>query len=63
AVFAFLEALFHRRAAEFLRTIIVALALIAAIVLLVNNIRTVLVAAALIAGIMVIVDNIRELRS
>jgi hypothetical protein len=63
AVFAFLEALFHRRAAEFLRTVVVTLALVAALVLLVNNMRTVLVGVALVAGILVIVDNIRELRS
>lgn len=63
AIFAFLEALFHRRAAEFMRTIVVLLAIMASLVLIVNNLRLVLISIACIIGILVIIDNIRELRS
>ena len=63
AIFAFLEALFHRRAAEFMRTIVVLLAIIASLVLIMNNLRLVLVSVACLIGILVIIDNIRELRS
>lgn len=63
AVFALLEALFHRRAAEFMRRIVLLLAILSSLVLIANNLRLVLISVACVIGILVIIDNIRELRT
>ncbi len=62
-IFAFLEALFKRRAQNFISNFVVGLALLTMLVLLIEFFKPVIVVLALLTGLLIIIDNARELRT
>lgn len=62
AVFIFLESLARRQFSETVRTVVVGLALVAALALLYEFFQTVLVLVAFFVGALIIWENLRELR-